>query len=160
MTTIAWDGKTLAADSQATAGNIVTSTTTLKILTPDVDEIWRVRGKKILAFSACGDACANDEFTEALQKGIFTDTKMRSGLAFSVIAITGLNSGFEIFKKEGEEDIAIYRLDSPRAFGSGSEYALSAMLLGMPAKDAVKHAIEIDLYSGGEVMAYNTEYQS
>lgn len=157
MTTIAWDGKTLAADSQATAGNVVTSTTTLKIITPGLDEIWRIRGKKILAFSACGDACANEEFTEALQKGIFTETKMRSGLAFSAIAVTGIGSGFEIFKKEGGEEIAIYLLDSPRAFGSGSEYALSAMHLGMTAQDAVNHASQIDLYSGGAVNIYEVD---
>ncbi|QYW02847.1 hypothetical protein [Vibrio phage BUCT006] len=37
------------------------------------------------------------------------------------------------------------------SFGSGHPFALSAMRLGMSAKDAVKHAKKLDCYTGGKV---------
>jgi hypothetical protein len=37
------------------------------------------------------------------------------------------------------------------AMGSGSEFALSAMLIGKSAKEAVKHACKLDVYSGGKI---------
>lgn len=154
MTTIAWDGKTLAADSQATAGNIISSTGMKKIKTPGEDEIWRVRGDKILAVAASGDVCATLELVDALKVGLQSNTKMRKGLAFTAMAIRGKDKGFEIFKAAGEEEIAIYELDEWRSFGSGSAFALSALKMGKTAKEAVEHAISLDLYSGGEVHTF------
>lgn len=39
----------------------------------------------------------------------------------------------------------------PYAMGSGADFAYSAMKLGMTAKEAVKHAAGIDLYTGGKI---------
>ena len=41
MTTIAWDGKTLAADSQATANDLVCSLNEQKIYTPGDGVTWK-----------------------------------------------------------------------------------------------------------------------
>lgn len=41
------------------------------------------------------------------------------------------------------------RMDCDHASGSGCKFALSAMKLGLSAKDAVSHAKKLDCYTGG-----------
>jgi len=53
--------------------------------------------------------------------------------------------------KDGEIDSDL--VEPPYAMGSGSDYAYSAMRLGMGAKEAVTHAASIDLHTGGKIKA-------
>ena len=44
-----------------------------------------------------------------------------------------------------------------KALGSGGDFALSAMRLGLGAKEAVEHAKTLDCYTGGEVHVMELE---
>ena len=46
-------------------------------------------------------------------------------------------------------------IDCNHASGSGGVFAMSAMVMGMSAKDAVSHAKKLDIYSGGLVRTFN-----
>jgi hypothetical protein len=48
-------------------------------------------------------------------------------------------------------------LDNDDSFGSGHPFALSAMRLGLNAKEAVEHAKTLDCYTGGEVNVMELE---
>jgi hypothetical protein len=59
----------------------------------------------------------------------------------------------EVYMIGVNEDCVLWKqpLRYDKAIGSGGNFALSAMRLGMSAKDAVKHAKRIDCYTGGKV---------
>jgi ATP-dependent protease HslVU (ClpYQ) peptidase subunit len=153
MTTIAWDGKTLAADGQETSENIISSLSAKKIITPQKNQKWSIRGEKVLAFASSGDACALLEISDHLSGHLKSDTLMRVGLEFEALVITK-NEIFLVQKSEGKEDICISSITGFWTLGSGCDFALSAMKMGKTAKEAVEHAITIDLYSGGEVQTF------
>jgi ATP-dependent protease HslVU (ClpYQ) peptidase subunit len=135
MTVIAWDGKTLAADKQATvAGQAYTTT-----------KIHRVPGG-LVAFSGCGTHAA--ELLEWFKKGrIAKDYPSRTNFDEAagstyisnegIVYMYAYNSGYpEVFE------------DSFYARGAGRDYALAAMFLGESAARAVEVACAFDTSCG------------
>ncbi len=146
MTTIAWDGKTLATDSRRTTNGTVES--------DDEKKIYLDVGG-YLAVAGCGDVICSLEIIEWIQNN--------KESSFPEIDIKN-NSSAICVKKDGS--ILTYRHDAKgrsipykgvMADGSGWEIALGAMDAGATAVEAVKIAIGRDVNSGGKVQSYTFE---
>lgn len=130
MTIIAWDGKTLAADKQATSGGYTYRT----------KKIYRVKDG-LAAFS--GHADTGRAMLEWYKNGAvinefpkYQDDKE-------------IWSPLTIFKKNGifryeRTPHPIKVLEKKYAFGSGRDYAIAAMYCGKTAKEAVLIASKFD----------------
>lgn len=153
MTTIAWDGKTLAADSLATSSGMVVSTNEQKIFLPEGQK-WKVNNLAVAAFATAGDCGCEFEIAELLNDGITYSTKYSPVFDFACIIITEDNECVLLYKDAGSEFAKISRQDGFYAIGSGYAIATTAMHLGKTAIEAVDAAIEIDTSSGGNVSAF------
>jgi ATP-dependent protease HslVU (ClpYQ) peptidase subunit len=143
MTTVVWDGKILAADGRITGGST--------IVEDDSQKIHKIkgmfRGEHMLAYGYAG--CASDGvlIREWLEDGAIEDDYPED-LETHLIMITNKNA-YETF--DGALGKLMCMNIKKSAMGSGGDFALSAMLLGMNAVDAVKHACKLDIYSGGKI---------
>lgn len=145
MTTIAYDGKILAADGQRTWGSEVRGLNEKKLL---------IKGAHIYAFS--GTAALFPVMVEWHARG--ADPK-------------NLPFGWDLDKENGgwclvvvdEDGLAkftsscpyIERFDPPIAFGAGQDYAIGAMLAGADARLAVELVSGLCTHTGGEIQVIN-----
>ena len=155
MTTIAWDGTTLAADSQSTAGSMICSLNEKKIICPSHGESWSVGSVRVLAVGMSGDCGVEEEFIDALKAGLTYKTELLEMSSFTAIIVTGKNACFLVFKDEGKKHAKICSHGGSYAVGSGGDIARAAMALGKTAQEAVHLACELDVYSGGDVITFN-----
>lgn len=137
MTTIAYDGTTLACDSQVTAG-------TVKGRLP---KYRRLPGGAVMLVA--GEVDLLDEAVEDYLAGrppeVPRDQDGQERATFVRLDKTGA-----WYSGEGEWS----RMYPGDALGSGSPYALTCLHLGLDAKKAVQTACELDLYSGGPVKTF------
>lgn len=134
MTTIAFDGKTLASDSLVTCDGMICG---------DVTKIHRIDGGYI---GCAGDLSDIASVVYWLQG---TSDKPKDVSVFSAIIVLDDGRAFEM-----DERMVRFQCAIPNAVGSGAKYALTAMKLGKSASEAVEVAISMDIYSGGEVVSY------
>lgn len=142
MTTIAFDGKTLAADSLAVYNGVVSNRNAKKIRrvdgnlfaltgTPalfDAFVEWYIGGAKPADVPKCQDN--DDNYTR-------------------LIVIKSDGRCFQYMPAIPYAD----ELCAPFAWGSGSQIALGAMMAGCDAVGAIKVAIEVDVCTGGDVVS-------
>jgi hypothetical protein len=134
MTTIAFDGKILAVDSQITDGSFVFGFS---------NKIFYLKDGSIVAL--CGSLSLYDEVIEWLnggEKPIIYDGDSLNGIMIK----DGI--AFEISSK-----LRVFKTCIPWAGGSGQNIALTAMKCGKNAKEAVELACELDIYSGFPVVS-------
>jgi len=156
MTTVAWDGVTLASDSQASAGDAICTLREQKIFYPSDDERWTVNGEKISAIGYSGDCGAEFEVQDLMRTGLNYKSVFNPESSFGAIAVIGSDRAYLISKDTDKTHASIsLQLDS-YAIGSGGMIARAAMHCGKNAVDAVRVAIEIDVYSGGAVQSFTT----
>lgn len=128
MTTIAWDGITLAGDTMVTRGNWKSTITS---------KVWIIgRGKKQVLYGGCGnidDVLAVKAWLEGGDKPSPRDF-----------------SAMRVFR-DGRVELLHESLfwhpweaASPFAMGSGRDFALAAMMCGKNAEEAVAIAAKID----------------
>ena len=135
MTTIAWDGHTLAADKRVTVSGVRSTVTKI------------ARGRKGNLVGCAGTAALFEGVMEAVLNG----TPMPEGQHersdwCSVLEIT---PDGECWKHERH---GRYRIeDGFAAIGTGSDFALAAMHLGKSAADAVMVAARFDTRTGDGV---------
>ena len=143
MTTVVWDGTTLAADGRSTAGASIISDKTIKIHKLN----GTMRGEKLLAFGYAGDAYELDLFKAWIEEG--GDYPEHVGVDLLVVTDKHVYQNFP----SGEDGpmVLLAQNSDVSTLGSGSSFAESALLLGMNAVDAVKHACKLDIYSGGKI---------
>lgn len=137
MTTIAWDGKLLAADTQLTVDNI--KTVVRKILTVDpLGWVWAAAGEV-------------DKEVEVLQflKGEGPEPAPKRLREFEAICID--KEGKVFLYQEAVHPIPI---SSFIAIGSGGKIAMAAMHLGLDAKAAVGVASELDVNTNKYIDTY------
>lgn len=146
MTTIAWDGKTLAADSMMNMAGIPRACT----------KIWKLPLNRLLGCSGdYQDALAVKEYF--LDEGAKKEKpKVRDNFTALLIRPIGVTHGAAIFKLE-DNLIPIPIKEKIFAIGSGSDFALAAMRLNCDAAVAVSIAIEFDVYSGGLIDAISLD---
>lgn len=132
MTTIATDGKTIACDSQQ-----------------DTGFINQVKSKKIFKIpngwaGAAGEAGPSLAALNWIRNG--GDKPDLSSGDFSLVILR--DSG--VFTLEN--DLIEIPVGIPFAAGSGAPYAMGAMLSGKTAPQAVRLAIKLDPFSGGQIV--------
>lgn len=144
MTTIAWDGKTLAVDSQRTAGDVIEDTCTTKLFT-DCGSYKAATGcgrhSNLLSFIKwvkCG--CLIGSFP--------TDKEDANGHGVVI------NDKAELIRFPFSGDGVGIKESSTFTDGSGWMLALGALDAGATAEEAVKVAIKRDVYTGGKVQTY------
>lgn len=140
MTTIAYDGRYIAADGRETYGNMICE--------DDIDKsITTSSGIFFLAGSATD--CIN------FSKNFVVDQKTDIG-----DATTGFLFRGDICLMVGISDGVFWdynQTGKPFSVGSGSQFAIAAIDHGKSAVDAVKYAITRDSKSGGKITCYDTK---
>jgi hypothetical protein len=131
MTTVAWDGRSLAADSQITS----------EFKTTGHSKFFRFRDGSIGAFAG---TWAN---VQAAQR--FLDHQVDECPTTEWTAIVMRPGGrVDVLECDGSVlDITTI----PYALGSGQAYALAAMACGKTAQEAVYVAASFDPYTGGPI---------
>lgn len=142
MTSIAWDGITLAADSQVTDDTFIDRLDCKKIRRISAT----VRGEKTIAYGLSGCMDAFYEIEEWIKGGC------SAGEFPEDVEVTGiLVTESHAYEFSGKSKGRFYEIGDFIALGSGTHFCLSAMHMGFSVVDAVKHAIKLDVYSGGKV---------
>lgn len=133
MTTICTDGKSIAADSQS----LNSSSTAFR-----VQKMWKLKDGSILA-------CAGAYQDALLALEWFTNAGEKPKLDESFNGI--LVRGVRIFKIENA--LVPWEVHPPFAIGSGRDFALMALHLGLSPYKAIQEIIErrLDVGTGGIV---------
>lgn len=128
MTTICWDGETLAADSQAICN-----------FKSDIRKIHRLPDGRLFAGAgAVQEVLAVLEYLRGGEK----PTGLENFEAMLIQAGSAAYLGDRLMHKP---------ITAPYAIGSGSQFAIAAMACGKTAAEAVRIAIRFDNGSGGRV---------
>lgn len=132
-TTIAYDGISLAADTQVSTGDAKCFNT----------KIFKVDGY----FIACaGFISDRDKFLKWFKDRSHDYPKVDD--TFSAIVVKGQKCWLYNDTSSPASQKGSY------AIGSGRKAAMAAMKLGCDAKKAVETAAEVDLYTGGKIESY------
>ncbi|WP_338805098.1 hypothetical protein WDV76_08725 [Xenorhabdus griffiniae] len=157
MTTVAWDGISLASDSQSQTDNLICSTSEQKIYTPENGDRWAINDNEIVAIGTSGDCGAEDELIDKLRNGINYNTEFSPLIEFYAIAIVCTEHAYLIYKNKDSTHASISKQREPIAIGSGGVCARAAMQCGKNAIDAVEIAKSMDVYSGGETQVFRVK---
>ena len=133
MTTVAFDGTTMAADSQIGGGAYLENC---------ARKVREINGQLV---GAAGVLELTELFFDWCERGMPQDQKPAFGSDFEGLVVSGDKCfwyGSKLFPCATEV---------PAAIGSGAPYAKTAMFLGQGARDAVKVAIALDEGSGGRI---------
>lgn len=132
MTTIVFDGSTVAWDSRVTAGG--------DIITDNAQKRYKVDGRTFWCSGTVGDF---QEFAEA-----YAGRESRRELSVGALVLD--RDGLYVSGTDGCE---IWRTPviAACALGSGGDYALGAISCGKTAREAVKIATTRDSRSGGRI---------
>lgn len=142
MTTVATDGKTIAADSLATAGSTKVMYAKDKIMVGGSD-----RGGAAV-FAVSGHAAMLPHLARWVERGMADEPPKA----------TGENSEWNLLiidywgARRVESGVPhAFEVPYPHAMGSGRDFALAAMDAGVSPERAVEIAIGRDVWSGGEI---------
>lgn len=142
MTTIAWDGKTLATDSCESKGNTVTSLKSKKLFLD-------VGPYKAVAHT--GSSQDIKPLLDWIRGGDKAQLKLD---IFTILAIDENGCCHRLHNSE----IGEFTLEKePVTEGTGDNIALGAMDAGATAIEAIKIACKRDIYTGGKVQSYTFE---
>jgi hypothetical protein len=141
MTTIAFDGKILAADTRITADGRPERGTKLFRL--------EFRGERVV-YAGCGDMGEMYLIAEWLAARGTPDDRP----ALDEPGCSGLLLNMEtktLYSVIGRRPVLCPVLEPFMSVGSGAPYALAAMALGKNAKEAIELAARFDVSTGGEI---------
>lgn len=132
MTTIAWDGTTLAGDKRATFGSIRTTVTKIR------------RGPKGNLVGISGTFSLSEPIFDWLLHG--AERPEAQGEKNDFCGIIEITPDGRCFKHERH---GCFRIEDPFfAVGTGSDFAIAAMALGHSAAEAVALAARFDTNTG------------
>jgi hypothetical protein len=142
LTTIAWDGKTLAGDTRCTQNGLPCrmATKVHRIVMPDGE---------IGLFAGSGARWQCDEVVNWIAAGVPParrpkfETDSFNGIVIRESGVFTMDSGCQPFEV----------LEEFTASGSGRDFAIAAMHCGKTALEAVEIAALYDIYSGGPFTA-------
>ena len=144
MTTIAYDGTTIAWDTHMTDKYGVRSQCAFDKVTVDKGRIFAAAGNIDSCFCA----------VQWIKKGAKLkdwDKIMPPGADFEMVVID-LKKGPVYYSDSDRTGIP---LEAPLAIGSGADFALGAIAAGMSASEAVGIATKFDVYTGINVKVMN-----
>lgn len=140
MTTIAWDGRTLAGDTQATSSGMVRRLPA---------KVFRIeKGAGHVLFGACGLDQDMHLVVQWIAGGMLPidrpklDEDSFAGIYIDSTGACRLESKL----------IRLPMIDRFHAIGSGRDFAMAAMHLGKSAREAVEVASEFDIYTSGPII--------
>lgn len=138
MTTIAWDGQTLAADTQVTSSGMPYKAVKIFLLS---------NGSIFAGSGDYGQVCAVREWLENAD----VNAPHPKTDDFAGLLVTPAGEAFRL-----EETLTRLRVLEPfHAIGSGRDFAMAAMHCGRTAREAVQIASLYDVFTGGEVMDFD-----
>ena len=157
MTTIAWDGITIAHDSQATAGSLVMANQQ-KSFVLDSSDAFFICGE--LAVLIVGSGTAGDErYAKQFMRLAVNDImEMPEELSFTQWVFTAKGNCFAIQKMPDNKYPAVYPVTPPLAAGCGRDFAMTAMYLGQTAEQAVITASALDAFTDSNVKTYQFKH--
>lgn len=158
MTTIVWDGKTLAADTLETSNGIITSETACKLITLQGDD-YLFDGEPVAAFACAGNSGSTRILKALLKDNLQALTVKPTGISFSAILVTRKGQGYWLYSDE-DTDLILGEPITRDAVGSGAPLARAALALGMDAIAAVEHAARFDTSTGGSVHSFPINRQN
>jgi ATP-dependent protease HslVU (ClpYQ) peptidase subunit len=151
MTTIAFDGRYLAADSLICT-NDTKEGYVKKIIATNIKEQFDA----IVAFA--GEYAAALAFIDSLRENYPNAyAKPNYGEPDYCALVVHSCGGFDEYTSKYEYPETFKSLTNFRAMGSGVNFALGAMAAGKNAKEAVEIAIQFDAKSGGDVLVFDTK---
>ncbi len=137
MTTIAFDGKTLACDSQGNGAYTVQG---------PMKKIWKVRN---LIFGWSGLYSDSILYRDWLIAG---RPEKKPDIGYSGEGCALLIEGGKAWLQHAPHFVKV-PVGPQAAVGCGCDFAMGAMLAGADARQAVKIAVKLDKGSGGKVQA-------
>lgn len=142
MTTIAWDGKTLAADGRTTIDTIICCDKSIKLFKLHDIPYY---GDILLYAGLCGAAADEQKYIHFLHIENFVDDEIQ-------LEVGGIIVGRDnVYTIEGGPLLCKFPRCTKMADGSGAHFAMSAMSMGKTAVQAVKHAMKFDAATGGKI---------
>lgn len=136
MTTVVYDGKCIAFDSQVT----LRDTGIKKYVDKSLKD---VNGGIYIFIGNLADGFVLKETFELGKNIALKDVNIEAVYIYP--------NGNIAFRGVKNNRFIEYSITNPDAFGSGTEAALVALNLGCDAKGAVLQASRVDLYTGGEI---------
>lgn len=144
MTTIAWDGKTLAGDGRVSSNEMVLPERFQKV----------VRGKKGHLGAIAGVTNMQSEtFLDWVRRGC--EGNPISPKEDSVYILVTPRGIVQEFSKG--ENVMRLKHNGYYAWGSGRGYAVGALAHGASSREAVQIAMRFDPYTGGKITAFTLE---
>lgn len=161
MTTIAYDGRYVAADGRMTRGGIICEANVKKLHV--ISTLLRGEAQEVLVFGA-GSWNGIYTIIEWMKTNDVFDTNpelMRPCFPpdedgdVSVQDVSFITKDGQMWCLDKQSRPAPY--GAPAADGSGLPFALTAMVMGQNAVEAVRTAIKLDTGSGGEITCFDIE---
>lgn len=141
MTTIAYDGKTIAYDSRSTSNGRI-----------GTDNLNKKHTKNGVVFFLAGTVGDEESIAE-----LWESEETESELDFHAFVVD--NGSVWVFGGDSDEDVFRFRVERYEryAIGSGAAHAITAMDCGLSAKEAVKMAAKRDTFTGGRIRTYTVK---
>lgn len=148
MTTIAWDGRTLAGDT-LTVSSCMRSRCERKVFRIVTD------AEDVVLLGVSGDEGIAMQVVEWVRRGAREgDRPKLEKDSFTGILVTN-DAAFRL-----DSTLYLLKLMTPfHAVGMGRDYAMAAMHLGNSAREAVELAAVYDIYTGGEIIEVTFEQE-
>ncbi len=159
MTTIAWDGITIAHDSQTTAGAFVLSGQE-KMIGIESGRTMPFFNNQKPYLMVCSGGKGDYNHAMHFMRNCTEDgvLELHQELSFCAWVFTQEGHCWAIQKQEGESLPSVYEVLPPAAAGSGHDIAMTAMYLGKDAKEAVFVAGKLDCYTDTDVKSRLFKY--
>lgn len=156
MTTVAYDGRFLAADGRSTIGNLISGKAVKKIFPltiiangAEVQGVLAGAGSFQTLTIVKNHLERNDLFESELIPELIPELDPGS---FQGLLVLETGEVYDL-----EDKLVPLPAEIPVAVGSGTNYAMAAMVVGKSAVAAVEVACELDVYSGGKISVFDTE---
>jgi hypothetical protein len=143
MTTIAWDGRTVAADSQVAAGGVV------------VGSAQKLRHVGDTVYSLTGSGCLFDPMIKWAEAGLTPEAKPVAEGDAAETTLLIFRGGRAWMVKPVLPYLE--ELFAPDAWGAGAEIAIGALDHGASAEQAVQIAIKRSIHTGGAVQTIDLQ---
>lgn len=145
MTTVAFDGKVFASDTRLSS-SFIHQDTVCKIRVVDT-------GQDTLIISGAGDYSVMLQFFDYVIGGYQNPPTMSIGDEFIGLVYSVKEKKLYLY----DDKIVPMEISYPFAIGSGSSFAMGALLSGASAIGAVEVAMRLDAGTGGEIYYVDLE---
>jgi len=147
MTTIAYSNGEMAVDSRITAGGDIVTDNGIKMYDVSRNDCY-IKEDKVLVIALSGAYCYFDSFIDWMCSEREEEFYLIDQDKVSAI-IVGQKWAYEC--EDARRPFCRYYKTEQLAAGSGATNALAALKLGLSVKDAVKHAMKMDVGTGGKI---------